>query len=89
MGFPKAAAARGLVMGAVVVGGVSPQNAPDWWAAGATVVGAGSNLVGDDFNHAPGTPAHAKAAAAWADGGREAAREVFRKAAERRASLSR
>ena len=54
-------------------GGVSPQNTPEWWAAGAAVVGAGSNLVGDDFNHAPGSIEHEKAAAAWAQGGRRAA----------------
>ena len=65
-------------------GGVSPGNAPDWWKAGAWVVGAGSNLVGDDFNHAVGTEAHAKALAAWQGKEREAARAVFEKARARR-----
>ena len=66
-------------------GGVSPQNTPEWWAAGAAVVGAGSNLVGDDFNHAPGSIEHEKAAAAWAQGGRAAAQQIFERAQERRA----
>ena len=68
-------------------GGVSPENAPEWWDAGAAVVGAGSNLVGDDFNRAPGTPAYDKAVAAWAEREKVAAQAIFDKAAERRAAM--
>ncbi len=35
-------------------GAVSPDNAREWWNAGAVVVGMGSNLVGNDINFAPG-----------------------------------
>ena len=66
-------------------GGVSPSNAADWWSAGAVVVGMGSNLVGSDINHAPGTEKHAAAAAKWVESGRELAQNVFDQARARAA----
>jgi hypothetical protein len=35
-------------------GGVSPRNAKEWLDAGATVVGMGSNLVGNDISFPTG-----------------------------------
>ena len=37
-------------------GGVSPKNAPDWWDAGACVLGMGSNLVGMTSTRRRGRP---------------------------------
>ena len=69
-------------------GGVSPANAHEWWDAGAVVVGMGSNLVGGEIDHEPGSAAHEAAARKWADGGKAAAREVFDKASARAERLS-
>ena len=68
-------------------GGVSPKNAPDWWDAGACVLGMGSNLVGDDLNATPGTPVHEAAAAKWQAEGRHVARELFERARARAAKM--
>ena len=57
-------------------GGVSPDNAAAWWAAGAAVIGMGSNLVGNLKDLPDGGK--------WAAGGRETAARVFEAAAARR-----
>ena len=68
-------------------GGVTPENAPDWWSAGAVVVGLGSNLVGDEINFEPGTPDFERARAKWDGGGKAVAQELFDLAAARAAKM--
>ena len=62
-------------------GGVSPANAAEWLAAGAVVVGMGSNLVGSDVNAQVGTPAYHDAVAQWREVGEPAARRLFEEVA--------
>ena len=69
-------------------GGVSPANAQDWWDAGAVVVGMGSNLVGGEIDHAPGSDKFEAAARQWAEGGKAAAQEVFDRAKARAERLA-
>ena len=57
-------------------GGVSPDNAEAWWAAGAAVIGMGSNLVGNLKDLPDGGK--------WAAGGRETAGEAARLSAQHR-----
>ncbi len=42
------------VMNIAPSGGASPDNAEEWWAAGAVCVGMGSNLAGKDLQEVPG-----------------------------------
>ena len=35
-------------------GGVTPENLPSWWDAGARAVGMGTNLAGKDINYSAG-----------------------------------
>lgn len=64
-------------------GGVTPENLPQWWEAGARAVGMGTNLAGSDINYATGTPEYAAAVQDWQKSGREAARRVFELVAKR------
>ena len=61
-------------------GGVSPENAEAWWAAGAAVIGMGSNLVGN-LKASSGDDAE------WRARGRQTAARVFDAAAARRARV--
>ena len=63
-------------------GGVSPDNAAEWKAAGAAVVAMGSNLVGKEISAVEGSPKHREAAAAWAASGRATAQRTFALAAQ-------
>jgi hypothetical protein len=70
-------------------GGVTPENLPSWWDAGASVVGMGTNLSGSDINYAPGactclpmltlkgSSQYADALAQWESKGRAAALKIF------------
>ena len=70
-------------------GGVTPKNAPEWWDAGAAVVGMGSNLVGSSINFEEGTAEYERAQESWLGGGGKAvAQELFDRAAERAAAMS-
>jgi Entner-Doudoroff aldolase len=61
-------------------GGISPETAQSWFDAGAYAVGMGSNLSGKDIKVPPHqTDQLAAARKAWAEGGREKAREIIRR----------
>jgi Entner-Doudoroff aldolase len=61
-------------------GGISPETAQSWFDAGAFAVGMGSNLSGKDIKVPPHeTEQLAAAQKAWAEGGREKAREIIRR----------
>eukprot|EP00051_Salpingoeca_urceolata_P033043 m.18593 g.18593 ORF g.18593 m.18593 type:complete len:709 (+) comp5752_c0_seq2:2506-4632(+) len=64
-------------------GGVTPDNAEDWWDAGACTVGMGSNLAGKDITFAFDTPEYEKAKRDWEQTGLANAKQLFEKVAAR------
>eukprot|EP00045_Choanoeca_perplexa_P017894 m.270959 g.270959 ORF g.270959 m.270959 type:complete len:632 (+) comp17669_c0_seq19:2242-4137(+) len=64
-------------------GGCSPDNADEWWDAGAVCVGMGSNLSGKDITQPAGTPEYEAGVAKWKESGRATAKALFEKIAVR------
>eukprot|EP00912_Choanoflagellata_sp_UC4_P002405 UC4_evm3s1514 len=59
-------------------GGVSPENAEEWWNAGAVAIGMGSNLAGQEIKYQFGTSEFAEAEDQWKNTGLPAAIDLFK-----------
>ncbi|EGD74162.1 hypothetical protein PTSG_12407 [Salpingoeca rosetta] len=58
-------------------GGCSPDNAHQWWDAGAFSVGMGANLTGKDIVHPAGSAEYEQGRRHWEEQGREVAKQLF------------
>eukprot|EP00730_Choanoeca_flexa_P014038 TRINITY_DN5987_c0_g1_i3.p1 TRINITY_DN5987_c0_g1~~TRINITY_DN5987_c0_g1_i3.p1 ORF type:complete len:602 (+),score=128.65 TRINITY_DN5987_c0_g1_i3:2-1807(+) len=64
-------------------GGCSPDNAAEWWDAGAVCIGMGSNLSGKDISCPAGTSGYEAGVVKWKESGRETAKKLFQTVAQR------
>ena len=58
-------------------GGCSPENATEWWDAGAVCIGMGSNLTGKDITHPADTPGYEQGRELWQQHGKAIAQTLF------------